>query len=261
MSRKYATPAASRNPAVRQVPYHVIRNKDDYKTAGSHTADHHERTVAAKTGHLRTSVTPIDPSRRKQSTELTREALDKMLAVLDEDRDLAGRKYEVIRRMLQRFFACRGCPNPDDLADETINVVARKIAQGQAITGDEPARYFRGVARNVLKEYWRRPTRWLESIDCLPQSRHPSEDPTQAAERMTEKVMVDRRIEELEKCLRRLPDQNRELIVRYYEYEGSAKKAGRRMLARQMGCQSNALRLRVHRIRLKLKNHLDEPIK
>jgi RNA polymerase sigma factor (sigma-70 family) len=196
---------------------------------------------------------------RAENPELTQDAFDKMLAILDQDRNAAGRKYEIIRRKLQKFFECRGCAIPSDLADETINLVARKIAHGQQITGDEPARYFYGVARNVIKEYWRRPARWLDSTECLPQAYHPSQDPSETAQRNLEARNSDQRLEELGRCLRELTDENRELIIQYYQFEGSAKKASRRMMARQLGIRSNALRLRVHRIRLKLRRDFNDP--
>ncbi len=58
---------------------------------------------------------------------LTQAALDSLLAWLDPDRDRAGAKYEAIRTRLIKVFVCRGCPEAEDLADETINRVASKL--------------------------------------------------------------------------------------------------------------------------------------
>ena len=74
------------------------------------------------------------------------------------DRDQAGQKYEDIRRRLIRIFIHRGCITAEDLADETINRVARKVREvrDNYNPGDDPALYFYGVARNVYREYLKR---------------------------------------------------------------------------------------------------------
>ncbi|HEY7785163.1 MAG TPA: hypothetical protein VIB00_10575, partial [Pyrinomonadaceae bacterium] len=55
---------------------------------------------------------------------LTQESFDALLHWLDPQRDRAGLRYEEIRRSLIKIFACRGCAEPEDLADETINRVS-----------------------------------------------------------------------------------------------------------------------------------------
>ena len=59
---------------------------------------------------------------------LTKEAFDALLGWLDPNREVAGQKYEVIRRRLITIFSCRGCAEAEDLADETINRVASKLS-------------------------------------------------------------------------------------------------------------------------------------
>ena len=49
------------------------------------------------------------------------EGFDRLLAVLDPDRDEAGRRYDLFRRKLVRFFEWKGAPWPDELADETLD--------------------------------------------------------------------------------------------------------------------------------------------
>jgi RNA polymerase sigma factor (sigma-70 family) len=284
MSRRYVLRAAGRKLAIKQLPYHIVRDSKEGESANDHNGDRKwraqmevEESANQDSPQLMIAgqqavkgLNPVqasepgwtaprspNPGRRKEHPELTQVAFDKLLAFLDPDRDSAGRKYEIIRRKLVKFFECRGCPIPDDLADETINHVARKIDQGQQITGDEPARYFYGVARYIIRGHWRRSARSSESTECLPQYYHPREDPAETAQRRTEEHMSCKRLEELERCLRELTEDNRELIIKYYEYEQGGKKESRILLARRLGIQSNALRLRVHRIRLKLKQDLN----
>src|SRR5690348_12783950 len=85
--------------------------------------------------------------------DITQGAFDTFLTWLDPNRDQAGIKYEDIRRKLIKLFACRGCFNCEDLADETINRVIRKMDEiAASYTGDR-ALYFYGVARNVHFEH------------------------------------------------------------------------------------------------------------
>src|SRR5262245_43479522 len=88
------------------------------------------------------------------STSLSPRSFEKLLAFLAPDREAAGWRYEAIRRRLVTFFECRGCPRPEDLADEVIDRVARKVEEGGAVI-PSPEAYFYGVARNVERESWR----------------------------------------------------------------------------------------------------------
>ena len=88
----------------------------------------------------------------KTEWTLTREAFDELLLWLSPDREEAGRQYEDIRRKLIRLFNCRGCDNPEELTDETINRVI-KIVESKAVEySGEPILLFYGVARNVVHE-------------------------------------------------------------------------------------------------------------
>src|SRR5215472_18339855 len=95
------------------------------------------------------SDTPPAPGSRRKWT-LTQEAFDKLLSALGDDRESAGEKYIEIRGNLTRFFEWRGCPFPEDHADETINRVAKRIAEGEEIRN--PSSYCVGVARMLLLE-------------------------------------------------------------------------------------------------------------
>src|SRR5690349_2354142 len=61
------------------------------------------------------------------SSTIDRSAFDELLSWLAPDPDAAGQQYELIRRKLIALFRCRGCLSPEDLADETINRVIKKL--------------------------------------------------------------------------------------------------------------------------------------
>jgi DNA-directed RNA polymerase specialized sigma24 family protein len=177
---------------------------------------------------------------QKSKGDLTKEALDRLLHWLDRDRDRAGQRYEQIRSGLIKIFVCRGSVDPEELADETINRVARKVQEiAEGYVGD-PALYFYGVAKMVYLEYSRR----------KPVAHH--SPPPDAAEE------ADLRYECLERCIQTLSAKNRKLILAYYEHEPGAKIDHRKELADRMGITANALWIRVHRIKKELQNCVNQ---
>src|SRR5215211_7438779 len=86
----------------------------------------------------------------------SQETFEKLLNWLDPDRNKAGEKYEKIRHRLIRIFTSRGCSDTEDLADETINVVASKIDWLIENYKGEPALFFYGVAKNIYHEKFKK---------------------------------------------------------------------------------------------------------
>ncbi|HVN83189.1 MAG TPA: hypothetical protein VMW38_29665 [Terriglobia bacterium] len=170
----------------------------------------------------------------KREWELTEGAFTKFLVWLNPDPDQAGEKYEDVRRRLIKIFTCRGCTCPEDLADETINRVIRRVQEiAETYVGD-PALYFYGVAHNVHLEYCRRKPD--------PQPPPVPDPPTQ----------VEGEYACLEECMDRLPSQSRELVLQYYQEEKHLKIDLRKQLAARLGIPLNALRIRACRIRMNL---------
>lgn len=177
--------------------------------------------------------------RQKREWSLNQEAFDALLVRLHPDRDQSGAAYETLRNKLLKFFDWRGCHSTADHADEVINRVARRIQEGEQIR-DLPS-YFLGTARLLLLEIHRRPK--PEQIDA---DRVPS-PPIEAERREIE----DERFRCLEECLGELTNESRQLISEYYERHAS-KKSGRARLGERLGIPMNALRIRVHRVRIRL---------
>ncbi|HEY4590573.1 MAG TPA: hypothetical protein VII86_15210, partial [Thermoanaerobaculia bacterium] len=151
-----------------------------------------------------------------------------------------------IRRKLVRLFEWRGCGSPEDLTDETINRVARRLAEGVELRSSDPYGYFCGVAHLVYKEVLRkvaREHRALTSGDWPPCAEE--EEPS------------DHRLDCLRRCLAQLPPDQRDLVLRYYQGKndpGESNIRNRQQLAREAGVQLNALRIRVHRVRRRLES-------
>lgn len=181
----------------------------------------------------------------KRDWALTGEALERLLDLLDEDREQAGRKYEIVRRKLLAFFEARGSEAPDLHADETIDRVARKIVDGEKI--EHLDKYIYGVARLV----------WLESLrgrDKAPVSLDLTATPVAEnyEEQQREQGAKEQNFECFESCLEKLPPAQRSLIIAYYREEAGLKLELRRRQAQELGMTLNALRLRASRIRAEL---------
>ena len=167
----------------------------------------------------------------KKDWVLTQEAFDALLGWLDSNREVAAERYERIRNRLIKIFACRGCSEAEDLADETINRVTSKLADIQPGFEGDPARYFYAVAKKILLEHSR--------------PKAPPPPPQESSDDEDTELMYQR----LELCLEKLTPANRELVLGYYHEEKHAKIENRKALAARLGIAVNALRIRAHRIR------------
>lgn len=173
---------------------------------------------------------------------LTQENFEALLAQLDADRERAAERYEVIRRKLVRLFEWRGCDTPEDLADETFDRVARRLREGVALRSGEPYGYFCGVAHLVYKEVLRQSSRQRLALESG--GWPPPECPPE---------VENAHLDCLRRCLDRLTLDERNLVLRYHQGENN-NILNRQALARELGIQLNALRIRVHRIRRKLED-------
>ncbi len=166
---------------------------------------------------------------------------------LDQGDDSGGQRYIEIRHRLVQYFDRKNCPSPDELADETLQRVARRLSEEGEIRDASPAHYCYIVAKFVFLEYRRSPGRAQVSLEDVP-ARHvsTSENVTPAVE---EKGI---RLNCLENCLQKLPEAHRALILEYYRHERRSKIECRREMAVRLGVTMNALTIRACRIRERL---------
>ena len=182
---------------------------------------------------------PAGAARQKWS--LTQEAFDGLLAALGPDRDAAADRYLEIRRNLVRLFEWRGCPTPDDYADETINRCARKICEGEEIR--DVKTYSIGIARMVVREMSRDRDCKVRSLDAAPEPWVPPSEPDQDGEQ---------RVECLRRCLGHLSPETRDFILQYYHGDKGDKIKTRKGLMERMRLTQSTLRMRALRVRERL---------
>ena len=165
---------------------------------------------------------------------------DRLLTWLDPDPDRAGQRYESIRWRLIAILASRGCHVPEELADDVIDRVARRVKEIEANYLGDKSIYFLGVMNNVHHEYLRRPP--LPRLVATPDANQPSEQTYLC----------------LDRCLDKLAPHAREIIVQYYAAEKREKVTLRKRIAVRFGMSSSNLRLRALRIRAKLQTCIEQ---
>jgi DNA-directed RNA polymerase specialized sigma24 family protein len=180
---------------------------------------------------------PAQMSKREPPNQ---EAFDKLLRWLNPDREQAGGIYENIRVRLIKIFAAKGCFEAEDLADETLNVVASKIDWLIEHYEGNPALYFYGVARNIYFEHRKK----------RPPPDPPPPDPPNPD--------LERACDCLDRCLEELGPDERSLAIRYQEDDKQKRIAHRKQLADEFQITRNALRIRVFHIHSRLEQCVEE---
>jgi DNA-directed RNA polymerase specialized sigma24 family protein len=190
---------------------------------------------------------------------LNKETFGLLLKWLDCGKDSHGKEYLEMRRRLVSYFDRKNCKTPDDLADETLNRVARRLQEEGNITSETPARYCYIVARFVFLEYNRQSVREPLSLeDFSKRGYDPSVSVTSRAKDEDEGATHEQRLACLERCLKDFESRDRELIIHYYEGEQRTKIQNRRSLAARFALTGNALSIRACRLRSKLENCVGE---
>src|SRR5262245_43385974 len=126
---------------------------------------------------------------------LASEEFDLLLFKLHPDRERAGEEYLLLWEKLLLYFQSRSCLAAEELADETLTRVAKKIA-----VGEEPRNfpaYCHGFAKLILLEYLKRPESTAEPIENIP------DEPFYEIDRISQKE----RQRCFDKCLREIPSE------------------------------------------------------
>jgi RNA polymerase sigma factor (sigma-70 family) len=159
-----------------------------------------------------------------------------LLAIFDSDPGRAERKYRELYQKLKRYFEWNRQTDPEDLAQEALKRGFGRLQEGQKITVSDPAGYFFGIARNLLRE--RTNSRKTEELDDNRLDRNRS---------LFLGLDANEQLVFLKECLRKLPPEDFNLLSAYVEGEAEAwgKKAG---------VSPGTVRMRIHRIRKRLES-------
>jgi len=188
----------------------------------------------------------------KKNWTLNQGAFRQFLAWLDGGVDSRGESYLEMRRRLVLYFDRKNCKGPEDMADETLNRVARKLEEKGQITDVSPAHYCYIVAKFVFLESLREDKQASQNLEALSEAGATVSGLTTIAVPESTDDTREKMFDCLEKCLAKLAAKDRELILEYYRGEQRAKIERRSELAARLGVSINALSIRACRIRSKL---------
>jgi DNA-directed RNA polymerase specialized sigma24 family protein len=167
-----------------------------------------------------------------------------LLDWLDENSESGGQRYVVIRRRLVQYFDRKNCSSPHELADETLNRVARRLEEEGEIIGNTPSQFCFNTARYIF----------LESLRRKEHNEPLHEDLANSAQFQEEGEWEQLRSNCLEKCLQTLDPEERIVILGYYQGERRVRIENRKLIAAKLGVSMNALTIRASRIRIKLES-------
>jgi DNA-directed RNA polymerase specialized sigma24 family protein len=165
------------------------------------------------------------------------------------------------------FFEGRQCGYcADELTDRVFDIVANKLQAEEGLVAPNPDAYLYGVARNVLREQWKKPAPEALPSDDRPQTKSGPDSTSRREQRRIRDIWDhDRREQQartdeqsrldcLDQCLAELPPETRTLILAYYREEKRARILNRQRLAASLDVTLNSLAIRVHRIRTELES-------
>ena len=174
-----------------------------------------------------------------------------LLRLFSDNREEAGKFYELVRRRLVQFFLNKSCDHAEQLADETLNRVAIKADTYDPARNIRPTTFVFGFASKVHLEYLRRPDRGTVPLETG------GVDYTEAPNAVED----EGEFECLDACLQQLSVEERDLVIKYYSREKSERIEMRRQLAEFLGVSQDALHVRVYRIRQNLRRCVEDCVK
>ena len=172
------------------------------------------------------------------------QAFDALVEWLNQSGGVGGEggAYVAMHHRLASYFTRKGCRAPEELADEALTRVARRLSEEGSIAGVPPAQYCYIVARFVWLEHLRSPDYAPPAV--IGEIRDRSAPADEGKEQL---------LSSLDDCLARLSPDERTIILDYYAGATSERIAKRRDLAAKLGLTANALTIKASRLRERLR--------
>jgi len=168
-------------------------------------------------------------------SNMSQDNLERLLNWFGQDRDVSAKKYLETHERLTRWFYFKGCDCPEDLADEVMDRVAKKLPPPK----QDRIAVLLGFAGYVFMEYIHDRNRFIEEHDW-------GEDSSDT----DETVVKEMRARCLDGCLEKLPKKDdRQFLLEYHKYEPGGKIHWRKAMAQARHTTLNALRLRSCRLK------------
>lgn len=181
---------------------------------------------------------------------LTKEDFDSLLYWFSPNRDEAGLKYEEIRNGLIRFFHYKGCSEAENLADETINRVAKKLSVLNTDNNYKHLTYFYGFASKIYLEYKNKVEKKEVEFE---NNVHLKEPLSEVSDNL-----LEGKHKCLESCISKLSAEDKHLIIQYFTKDKSEKFEHRRKLAESLNLSMGNLHVKVYRLKGVLKKCIEK---
>jgi DNA-directed RNA polymerase specialized sigma24 family protein len=174
--------------------------------------------------------------------------LNRLLLRLDSDPAIAWEKYRGLHSRLTKFFEWNQCAFPEELAEDVLDRVARKLENEEI---RDVAEFVIGIARYVRLEAYKKNQR-QSHIEELPGGGESLPDDHDREDEIVSALDHQNQIDALRECLDSLKPADRALALDYYSAEEEKQKVHRQRLATTTGLTMIALRVRANRLRDKL---------
>lgn len=186
-------------------------------------------------------------------SNLSTERFAGLLALLDSDRAAAAEKYILLRCKLVRVFERVQYGDPENLADEALDRIAKKLEE-ETIHNLNSFAY--SVAMKISLETRKTSARFvsMDGHDNWEDSLVGESDPEN---RIIDGMQNARTAQCLERCLNRLGMSDHELLLEYYKGEKQARIERRQELAEKRATTIARLRSEVNMLREKLRVCVD----
>jgi DNA-directed RNA polymerase specialized sigma24 family protein len=179
-----------------------------------------------------------------QKTDLDAEALEALLTRLDADSGEAGKKYLQLRdKLVRHCFKKHEFLRADELADQTLNVLAKKLSSKDEHI-EKPESYAFTILDNLLLANSRRRKRVL-----LPENLPGGDNPEGTVIKTMDR---EKKVKCFSQCLDRLSPEEHWLFFAYNPREECNLEEIRRQIASKLGITVEALRTRMNRLRRKV---------
>jgi DNA-directed RNA polymerase specialized sigma24 family protein len=157
----------------------------------------------------------------------------------------SGARYETLRTRLIFYFTRKSLDFPEDLADEVLDRLARRLAEGTEI--DSLTGFALGIARFVAQEQASRPFQ-IQVLEETFFNNIPANSPTES---------MEERISGMEHCLNRLTTAEVELLERYYLGDGESLIRARKSISETLKILPESVRQRIFSIRRRIRECME----
>ena len=181
----------------------------------------------------------------KERWLLTDESLACLLRALGQGEAHPLRRYTRLQERLTFFFMHHRASLPEDLADQSIDRLARALLEGRSIVSLEA--FALGVARMILREEQARALREQRAWEQAERNRF-------TPQLTPEETECEEQVQQA--GLEALPPAARDLLAAYHTGQGAQRIDERRQLAHRMGISMGALRKRVFDLQSALRQDL-----